>query len=440
MSSMTLPAVLGGRPVRNRPYPRPNFIGPSERALVAEVLDSGVLSDYVAHAGPHFNGGWFVHALEDEYCKRFGAAYAVSVNSATSGLHAAVAASLAGLGDEIIVPPYTMSATATAVVMTNATPVFADIRPDTFCLDPDDVRRKISPRTKAIIAVNLFGGPADLQTLRAIADEHRLVLIEDNAQAPGATIAGRSTGTFGDMAVFSLNCHKTVQCGEGGIVTTNNAVLADRLRLVRNHGEVVQSMRDHVPDEIAGLVGYNFRLTELQSAVALAQVRRLDELTDNRITMAATLTNRLRNIEGITPPYVGEGNKHVYYLYAFKIDAARFGLSRGQLRAALDAEGVAVAEGYVRPIYLYPMYERRVAARKRGLGAGIWYPGDGSPVRYERGICPTTEQMHFAELMTTNICRADLTDADARELCDAVEKIVEHRTDVRAALQGRGVS
>src|SRR5258706_15291021 len=249
-------------------------------------------------------------------------------------------AALAGLGEEVSVPPYTMSATATTVACTNATPIFADIDPDTFCIDVDDVRRKITPRTKAIVAVNLFGGPAALEKLRALADEKKLILIEDNAQSPGGTRGGKLTGTFGEMAILSFNCHKTVQCGEGGAILTNDDTLADRLRLVRNHGEVVLSQREETPPELAGLLGYNYRLTELQSAVALAQVRRLEELTVGRIDMANAMTEGLRGIDGITPPLVARGDRHVYYLYAFKLDAQKFGLSRRQFKAALDAEGV----------------------------------------------------------------------------------------------------
>jgi dTDP-4-amino-4,6-dideoxygalactose transaminase len=346
----------------------------------------------------------------------------------------AVAAALAGYGDEVIIPPYTMSATATAVVMTNATPVFADIRPDTFCIDVEDVRRKVTPRTKAIIAVNLFGGPAELRALRQLADDKGLVLIEDNAQSPGGRYDGQLTGTFGHMAVYSLNCHKTIQCGEGGVVVTGDDTLADRLRLVRNHGEVVLSQRDEVPDELSGLVGFNYRLTELQSAVALAQVRRLEELTEGRIAMANALTEGMRGMPGLTPPYVARGSKHVYYLYAFKHDAVKSGLSRGALRQALEAEGLAVAEGYVRPIYLYPLYDAKVRARTRGYGAGVWYPKEGSGVRYERGICPVTERMHFSELLTTNLCRADLSLTEAREFLEGLQKVLAHAPQIMARI------
>jgi dTDP-4-amino-4,6-dideoxygalactose transaminase len=433
------PAILGGAPARRAPYPPVNFISDAERKLVAEVMDTGVLSAFVAHEGPWFNGGPMVKRLEEEFAAAFGARHAVSVNSATSGLHAAVAAALVGPGDEVIVSPYSMSASATAVVMCGGTPVFADIHPDTFCIDPTDVERKITPRTRAILAVNLFGGPAELEALQAIAARHRLILIEDNAQAPGAKAAGRFTGTVGAMGVFSLNCHKTIQCGEGGVVLTDDAQLADRLRLVRNHGEVVLSQRAEVPDELAGLIGYNYRLTELGAAVALAQLRRLEELTAPRIQLANLLTERLCRLDGITPAFVAPGNRHVYYVYPIKVEPKRIGMSRAQLQAALTAEGVSIASGYVRPIYLYPMYGERVARRRVGSGAGTWHAAEASHAKYHQGLCPVTERMHFEELMATAICRADLGERDALELVEAFEKVLSHAEAVRTALEARGV-
>jgi dTDP-4-amino-4,6-dideoxygalactose transaminase len=435
MTPSNLPAILGGTPTRTRPYPPPNFIGAEEKRLVMQVLDSGVLSAYVAHHGPFFEGGAMVHALEDELRKRFGVEHAVSVNSATSGLHAAIAAALCGPGDEVIVSPYTMSASASMITVTGATPVFADIRPDTFCLDLDDVRRKLSARTRAIVVVNIFGGTAELHEMRKLCDERGIVLIEDNAQAPGAVHRGALAGTIGHMGVLSFNCHKTIQCGEGGAVLTNDAVLADRLRLMRNHGEVVLAQRPTVPDELRGLVGFNYRLTELGSAVALAQIRRLDELTLPRIEMAQRVTEGLRGIDGITPPFVADGDTHVYYVYPFKVDAAKLGLTRDELHRALAAEGIACAPGYVLPIYLQPMFDDRVAKQKAGFGAGVWHPRPESGVRYARGICPVAERMHFVELMTTNIIRADFGEAEAKEMVQAVRKIVEHGAQIRAKLR-----
>jgi dTDP-4-amino-4,6-dideoxygalactose transaminase len=327
-----------------------------------------------------------------------------------------------------------MSASASMIAVTGATPVFADIRPDTFCIDIDDVRRKLSPRTRAVVAVNLFGGVAELHALRALCDEKGIILIEDNAQAPGAVHRGAFAGTIGHMGVLSFNCHKTIQCGEGGAVLTSDATLADRLQLMRNHGEVVLPQRPSVPDELRGLVGFNYRLTELGSAIAVAQMRRLDELTEPRLAMARWMSEGLRGVDGVTPPVASSGDKHVYYVYAFKIDATALGLSRDQFHRALSAEGIASAQGYVLPIYLQPMFDPRVAAQTRGFGAGTWHPAPGSGVRYERGLCPVTERMHFVELMTTNIIRADFGEAEAREFTTAIHKIAEYKHRIREAL------
>ncbi len=432
-----LPAILGGTPARREPYPQFNTIGPRERELALQVLDSGVLSDFVAHDGPYFNGGARVRELEVAFCSAFGSRNAVSMNSATSGIHAAILAAQVGLGDEVIVPPYTMSATATMVAAANGTPIFADVDASTYCIDVGDVERKLSPRTKAIIAVNLFGGPAALLELRALADRRGILLIEDNAQSPGGRIGKRYTGTIGHLGVFSLNFHKTIQCGEGGVVVTDDDRLADHLRLVRNHGEVVQSQRASVPPELAGLVGFNYRLTELQAAIAIAQLERLEELTEPRIAAAAALTSGIRGLPGIKPPTVAEGSRHVYYMYALKVDPLELGLSRKQLKHALDAERVFSSEGYVRPIYLYPMYERGLAARREGFGAGIWH---SSRQDYGAGLCPTTERLHFSELLLTNVCRHDLGTAGATEFATACTRIVEHRDAVRRKCVADGVA
>ena len=235
---MTL-AIEGGTPVRRRPFPTYNTIGDEERRAVLAVLDSGVLSQFVGAWGPDFLGGPRVRALEAAWADYFGARHAVSVNSATSGLYAAVGAAGVGPGDEVIVSPYTMSASATAAVVYGAVPVFADIDPETFCLDPQSVRACITERTRAIIGVDLFGHPADWAGIRAATGSRPIVLIEDSAQAPGAKSGDRFAGTLADIGVFSLNYHKTIHSGEGGVAVTDDDCLADRLQLIRNHGEAV---------------------------------------------------------------------------------------------------------------------------------------------------------------------------------------------------------
>src|SRR4051794_1140057 len=228
-------------------------------------MDSGVLSQYIGAWGEDFMGGPRVRALEAAWAERFEVRHALSMNSATSGLNAAAAAAGVGPGDEVIVSPYTMTASAVCALVHGAIPVFADIEPDTFCLDPRSVRERITPRTKAIVAVDIFGCPADFDALLEIAREHELVLIEDAAQAPGATRGGRPAGTLGHIGIYSLNYHKTIQCGEGGVVVTDDDALAERLALARNHGEAVVA---DMGSRAADVLGFNYRLGELEAAIA----------------------------------------------------------------------------------------------------------------------------------------------------------------------------
>src|SRR3954470_23813830 len=263
-------ALKGGTPVIGRPLAPFVRIGGAERDLVNQVLDSGTLSGFVGAAGPEFDGGPMVQRLEQNWAQAFGTRYAISVNSATSGLTAAMGAIGIGPGDEVIVPPYTMSATAIAPLAYGAIPVFADIEPDTFCLDVGAVERALSPRTRAILVVNLFGHPARLRELRALADSRGLFLVEDNAQGPLAMEDGRYAGTIGHLGVFSLNYHKHIHAGEGGMCVTNDARLAQRLRMIRNHGEnVVEAWG---VDDISNMIGFNLRLTEMSAAVGRAQL------------------------------------------------------------------------------------------------------------------------------------------------------------------------
>ena len=269
-----------GTPIRSRPFPPPPALGPAEKAAVNEVMDSGVLSQFVGVWSDDFYGGPRVRSAERAWTERFGAKHAVTMNSATSALNAAATAAGVGPGDEVIVSPYTMSASAVCAPVNGAIPVFADIEPETFCLDPDSVRSLISERTKAIVAVDIFGCPADFAPLMALAAEHGLVVIEDAAQAPGASRGGRSAGTLGHIGVFSLNYHKTIHSGEGGVAVTDDDTFAERLALVRNHGEAVVA---DMGSDASDLLGFNYRMGELEAAIAEVQLSRLEELTEPRI-------------------------------------------------------------------------------------------------------------------------------------------------------------
>jgi len=415
-------AILGGSPVREKPFPTYYSTGEEEKKAVLEVLDSKVLSKFLGEWSPDFYGGPKVQQLERNWERYFNVNHAISVNSATSGLYAAVGAAGVSPGDEVIVSPYTMSASATAALVYGAIPVFADIDPEIFCISPESIRDRISPSTKAIIVVDIFGHPADMKEIMEIAQEHDLVVIEDAAQAPGATYHGKFAGTLAHMGVFSLNYHKTIQCGEGGMVVTDDEVLAERLRLIRNHAEVVIKHRNI--ENIVNLIGFNYRMTEIEAAIANEQLKKLDSLLRPRIKAAEYLTKHLAAFPGIQTPHVRSGIQHGYYVYPIRYDAAITGVSRENFVRALNAEGMPMECGYTQPLYLEPVYQKKIAFGKNGYP--FTYEGYKGTVNYQMGICPVTERMYYSELMATNICHANINRNDLDDLVHAFGKVFEN--------------
>ena len=351
-------AINGGKPVLQKQLVIHN-VGKAEIAAAVKVIKNGPLSGFAAVCGDRFFGGKEVQALEKEFSKKFRIKHSVAFNSATTALHAAVVALGIGPGDEVIVPPYTMSASATAILMNGAVPIFADIDEKTFCLDPRSVESRISKFTKAIMAVNLLGQAADFSALLPIAKRYNLAIIEDNAQSPGAKWKGKYAGTIGDIGIFSFNLHKTMQTGEGGILVTNNDHYALRAQLARNHGEVVV---DEMPEYSGGpIFGSNYRMTEVVAAMARVQLRRLDKFIERHRSQSALLTRELKSIPGLMPAYVHPDNFHVYHRFAIKVDEKKLGLSRDKLIAAMKCEGFTMSKGYVKPIYLLPLFQNKKA-------------------------------------------------------------------------------
>ncbi len=417
MSLTHRPALLGGPKAFPDALPSYRSTGSRETDAVLQVMNTGVLSDFVGGPGPSFDGGARVRDLDQSWAAYFDVGHAVSVNSATSGLHAALVASGAGPGDEVIVPPLTMSATATAIVMAGGCPVFVDVEEDTGCLDPARVEAAIGPRTKAVIVVNLFGGPAKLSRLRRLADAHGLILIEDNAQGPGGRHEGRPLGTIGHLGVFSLNCHKTIQCGEGGVVVTSDPRLARRIRLVRNHGENLIEPESWSED--ADVVGCNYRLTELQAAIASVQLDRLEELTEPRIAIADKLTSRLGRFSCLRTPQVAAGDRHVYYVYPIWFSAVTAGMPKDKFVRALAAEGAPVVGRYVRPLYHLPLMRRLQA---RGLAA----------VREPGGVCEVAERTWSDTLFYTTLIQVPGGSELVGAFEEATEKVLQHAEEIAA--------
>jgi len=380
--------------VFNEPLPNYNVIGLEEINEANKVLKSGKLSGFIANPGDQFFGGEFVLKLEDAFNKKFNTKVSVSFNSATSALHSALIAGNIKPEDEVIVPTWSMSATATSVLMAGAKPVFCDIEPDCFCIDAHKLKSLITKKTKAVIAVNLFGLPAALNEIREICSNYSLLMIEDNAQCPGGILNSKSTGTYGDISIFSLNRHKTIQCGEGGMAITNNEHYGHRLQMVRNHGEAVFADFDKESKKKGGddIIGYNYRLTEIQSAIAFPQIKKLDELNQHRIDLAAYLDILLSEFDFLRKPTIREGAKHVYYLYPILFNSSKSKISRDDFLNKMLLEGAPVSN-YVTPLYRIPLYSKHY---KNSINC--------DPKNF-----PVTEDLWKNKLILTSICRPPLT-------------------------------
>lgn len=420
---MTKLAIDGGTPVRTTPFPAYNTLGPEEKAAAIRVIESGNLSSFLGTWAPEFFGGPEVQAMEKAWAAYFNVAHAVSMNSATSGLYAALGAAGVGPGDEVIVSPYTMSASAAGPLLYNAIPVFADIDDEYFCITADTIREKITPRTHAIIAVDIFGHPAEMDAIMALAAEHDLVVIEDAAQAPGAMMGNRHAGTLGHIGVYSLNYHKHIHSGEGAIVVTDDARLAERLQLIRNHAEVVLQKKGGEPD-LNNMLGFNYRMTEIEAAIAGEQLKKLEGLLAPRQRLAARLTELLSGMAGITTPAVRANCTHAYYLYTLRYNAGQVGVSRAEFVKALAAEGVPFVEAYVEPIYLQPLYQQRTLFG--GTGSPWSEAPESDAISYARGSCPVTERMHYEEVMFTNLIHAQTSDSDVEDIAAAFDKVLGH--------------
>ena len=426
-------AFFGGEPVRKKAFPKLPPIGPEEKKAVNEVLDSNVLSAFAASWSDRFYGGPRVQRLEREWEKCFQVKYAVAMNSATSCLQAAVAAAGVGPGDEVIVTPYSMIASATCVFITGAVPVFADIDERTLCITAKTIRPCITPRTKAIIIVQLFGHTEDMDAVMALAKEFNLVVIEDAAQSLAGTFKGQLSGTFGHMGVYSLNVHKTISSGEGGIVVTRDQRYAERLQLFRNHGDAV--MRAKGTQNLVNTVGFNMRMCEIEAAIAFEQLKKLETLTVPRIEAANFLNVHLSRFPGIIVPYTCPEVRHVYYNYGLKIDADKLGLSREILVQALFAEGVPFLCGFFDPIYHEPIFQEKIVWGNKGFPWSCKTYGDVDR-DYPIGLCPTVERIEGQELIYNNLCRAGMTRRDLQDIVDAFDKVIANKAKLKTSPSG----
>ncbi|MCL5038057.1 MAG: DegT/DnrJ/EryC1/StrS family aminotransferase [Chloroflexi bacterium] len=354
-------------------------VGDEELELLKEVVHSKWLTSGVQ-----------VEAFEKEFAEFAGVNHAVAMFNGTVALHALYVAMGVGPGIEVIVPSFTFISTATAVLYCGAAPVFADIDPDTFNLDPASAGEKISSCTKVIVPVHYGGQAADMDAFMKLADEYGLNVIEDAAESHGATYKGKSSGSLGDAAIFSFTPTKNITTGEGGMVTTNDGALADELKLLRNHGQ--SALYRHVR------LGFNYRMTEMQAAIGRAQLKKLPAILGRKKEIAQFYEEKLSPIPGIKPPVESGFGIHPYMIYAVKVIESEAGISRDELMSRME---------------------------ERGIQTRIYFPpAHTQPVFIERGMgdvsLPVTEMVAGQVLCLP--CHSKLTDADLLEVTGAIEE------------------
>jgi dTDP-4-amino-4,6-dideoxygalactose transaminase len=326
------------------PIAKPN-IGKEEEEAVLEVLRSGMLA-----RGPK------TREFEASFAKYTGTEHAITTSSGTTALHIALLANGIGKDDEVLIPPVTFFATASTVLFCGAKPVFVDIDPDTFNMDVGKVEAAITPNTKAIVPVHMYGQPVEMKPLMEIAEKHDLKIVEDACQSHGAKYDGRKVGTFGHANCFSFYPTKNMVSGEGGMITTDDADIKTECTLLREHGEITHY--EHVA------LGYNFRMTEIGAAIGVEQLKKLPGFIEKRRANAKNLNEGLSDLDGIQTPKVIDNASHVYYQYIIKIDG--FPLNRDQLVEFLKSKEVGA-----RPSYPKPLSEQAIL---RTLGASADCP------------------------------------------------------------------
>jgi dTDP-4-amino-4,6-dideoxygalactose transaminase len=411
VSSPNLPALLGGKPICDFPWPVWPIHDQAEESQLLEVLRSG-----------QWWYGEKVRRFEREFAAFQGAAYGVTCTNGTTAIEMGLRAVGVVPGDEVIVPPYSFIATATAVVTVGAVPVFADINPETLCLDPDDVARKISARSRAIIPVHVAGRISHITRMNELAKSHNLAVIEDAAHAWGSQYKGRGAGTLGRCGTFSFQVSKNITAGEGGILVTDEKDLADLCRSFSHCGRTEGSeWYDH------SNLGSNLRITEFQAAILLAQLARLDGHVARRQQSAALLDEALRDIPAIRQlAPAPRMTRRSYHMYIFRLNQTELGITRARFLEALQAEGVPASEGWYRPLYHNGVFANAHLGPAHGVRAPLAEMG----VDYRDVSCPVCEEVcSDAVWIPQNVLLAE--EPQILRLAEAVRKVVANAVVLR---------
>jgi dTDP-4-amino-4,6-dideoxygalactose transaminase len=424
---------FGGQPVRSEPFPAwPVFDAHEEEALL-EVLRSGKWWRYSYGEGVELTEPEAgkprsrVAEFQEAFARLQGARYGVACANGTGAIEVALKALGTGPGDEVIVPAYTFIATASAVLMVNAIPVFADIEPETFNIDPDSVERAVTPNTKGIIPVHFGGQAADMDGILAVARRHKLWVLEDAAHGHGGAWRDKGLGSIGEAGTFSFQASKNMTAGEGGLITTNSRDFAELCESYVWAGRKVgRPWYEHYR------LGWNYRLTEFQGAILLQQLKRVEAQNAKRRLNSSYLNERLATIPGILPMSVRDyATKPTFHIYMFRFDQERFGISRDDFISALNREGIPCSGGYTHPLYKNPMFIRQ-DFYPHGCPFTCGHYAKAIDYAEFEALCPISEKAcRDAVWIEHRVLLAERSDLE--DIVRAVEKIYDNRHEFEEA-------
>ena len=393
-----------------------NSYNHKEISAAVKVIKSGKLSSFIGAPKKGLKGGMYVEKFEKKIQSFFKTKYAVTVNSWTSGLVCAVGAIGIDPGDEIIVPTWTMSACAAAVLHWNGIPIFADIETETFCICPKSIEKNITKKTKAIIVVDIFGHPANYFEIKKIAKKYNLKIICDAAQSPGSKYFGKYSGTVGDIGGFSFNYHKHIHTGEGGVIVTNNKKYAQRMKLIRNHAEAVMP-KNSTKSELVNMLGHNFRMGEIEAAIGIEQLAKLNKIVKKRKFISKILINELSKLKYIKLPIIKKKCTHVFYAFPVVLEDALIN-KRDVIIKLLNRYGLnKIAKGY-QNLHLQPIYQKKICYGKKNFPWSL----SKNKINYKKGICPNAEKLHSYSFFSFGISFYDLNKQDVFNISKIFKK------------------
>lgn len=442
-------ALLGGQPVRKKPFASPVVVDNSEKKALLSVVKNREFSRFMGSPSSDiekqlklkskdaqnyhpqyflFLGGKKVRKFEADFAGYFKVKYAISVNSATSGLMAALGALKVGPGDEVITTCLSFNATAISILAFNAIPVFVDVEKSNSCLDPQQIEKKISRKTKAILVVHLLGNSCDMDAIMKIAKRHNLKVIEDCAQAPGVRYKGRYVGTIGNIGVFSFQETKNIMTGEGGMIVTNNADLALRCRLIRNHGESIPDANSTISD-LVNNIGFNFRMTELTAALGIEQLKKLKLNNRIRGENARYLARELAGLTGIEILPASTNNGNVCHIFPLIYHSKKTGIPRDAIIKALRQEGIPVGSGYLRLMPENPIFLKKIAYGDKGCPFSCRFYN--KQISYRKEDYPVASDLIYHKFIWIYQVNRPNTLRDMEDIVKAFRKIFQNLDKLR---------